>query len=473
MVDEGSFQEYDMFVVHRCNNFGMGKNKVLGDSVVCGSATIDGRLVFLFSQDFTVNGGSLSKVHSEKVCKIMDMAMKVGAPLIGILDSGGARVQEGVDSLAGYGDIFVRNVRASGVIPQISAIMGPSAGGAVYSPAITDFIAINDKNSFMFVTGPKVVKTVLGEVISTEDLGGAVVHTTKSGVAQFHTKSEEDTLDLIRDLLSYIPSNNRGKSPVFKCDDDPYRESPMLNDIVPENANKPYNMHTVLMEVLDNGEFFEVAKSYAPNILVGFGRLNGKAVGVVANQPSYLAGCLDINSSVKGARFVRFCDSFNIPLAVFVDVPGFMPGSVQEHGGIIRNGAKLMYAFSEATVPRVTVILRKAYGGAYIVMNSRHLYADTVVAWPSAEIAVMGSKGAVEIIFRREANSSDNPEEVIKTREAEFQEKFANPYDAAEKGYIDGVIMPEDTRAFLVTAFERLENKKEKLPWKKHGNIPL
>ena len=473
LLDEGSFIEYDMFATHRCTNFGMEKEKILGDSVITGSGTIDGKLVFLYAQDFTVNGGSLSLIHSEKTCKIMDMAMNVKAPVIGLLDSGGARVQEGVDSLAGYGNIFVRNVMASGVIPQLSAILGPCAGGAVYSPAITDFIAINSQNSFMFVTGPKVVKTVLHEDITTENLGGAKVHTTKSGVAHFFTQGEDNTLDTIKTLLGYIPSNNQEQSPIIETSDDPNRDCPLLNDIVPENPNKPYNMHTVIKEIFDDGEFLEVAKNYAQNIIVGFARLNGQSIGIVANQPSFLAGCLDINSSIKAARFVRFCDSFNIPLVALEDVPGFMPGSVQEHNGIIRNGAKLMFAFAEATVPKVTIILRKAYGGAYIVMNSRHLYADAVFAWPTSEIAVMGSKGAVEIIFRREAMKSKNPQEVMSEREKQYQDMFANPYDAASKGYVDGVIMPNETRTYLIKTLERLKNKKRTLPKKKHGNIPL
>ena len=473
LLDADSFVEYDKLTLHRCTNFGMEKNRILGDSVITGSGTIFGRLVYVFAQDFTVNGGSLSLVHAEKICKILDMAMSVKAPVIGLLDSGGARVQEGIDSLAGYGNIFVRNVMASGVIPQLSAILGPCAGGAVYSPAITDFIAINDKNSFMFVTGPKVVKTVLHEDISTADLGGADVHTSKSGVAHFHTDGEAETLDTLKTLISYIPSSYKEKPPVYQSVDSPLRDCPTLNEIIPENPNKPYNMHEVIGEIFDGGEFFEVAASFAPNIIVGFARLDGKTCGVVANQPAYLAGCLDINSSVKGARFVRFCDCFNIPLAVLEDVPGFMPGSVQEHGGIIRNGAKLMYAFSEATVPKVTIILRKAYGGAYIVMNSRHLFADIVAAWPTSEIAVMGAKGAVEIIFRREAMASDNPKQVLKKRQEEYSQKFENPYDAAAKGYIDSVIMPSETRKFLIQTFERLENKDRKIPQKKHGNIPL
>jgi len=473
LLDKKSFMESDMFALHSCTNFGMEKNRVLGDSVVTGYGKINGKLVYVFSQDFTVNGGSLSKVHADKICKIMDEALKVGAPVIGLLDSGGARVQEGIDSLAGFGDIFVRNVRASGVIPQISAILGPCAGGAVYSPAITDFTIINNENSFMFVTGPKVVKTVLHEDITTENLGGPGVHTQKSGVAQFKTHGEEDTLNTIKELVGFLPSNNREISSINECTDDMNRLCPELEKIVPENPNKAYDMKKIIAQIVDEGEFFEVSKDFARNIIIGYARLNGNTVGFVANQPSYLAGCLDINSSIKAARFVRFCDSFNIPLVVLEDVPGFMPGSTQEHNGIIRNGAKLMYAFAEATVPKITLILRKAYGGAYIVMNSRHLYADRVVAWPGAEIAVMGAKGAVEILFRKASGSMENPQEFLDEKEQEYKEKFANPYDAAAKGYIDGVIMPTESRNFLIKTLESLKNKKESLPNKKHGNIPL
>ena len=393
--------------------------------------------------------------------------------MIGLLDSGGARVQEGIDSLAGFGEIFVRNVMASGVIPQISTILGPCAGGAVYSPAITDFTIMNHENSFMFITGPKVVKTVLHEDISTEDLGGANVHMRKSGVAQFKGEGEQDTLDRVRSLLSYIPSNFRQAPPQRQNNDPVDRKTNSFEELVPENVNKGYDIKKVITEIVDEGEFLEVSKDFARNIVVGLARMNGKSVGIVANQPAYLAGCLDINASVKGARFVRFCDSFNIPLVVLEDVPGFMPGSTQEHGGIIRNGAKLMYAFAEATVPKITLILRKAYGGAYIVMNSRHLYADRVVAWPTAEIAVMGSKGAVEILFRRASKEQAEPEAFMAAKEKEYQEKFANPYDAASKSYIDGVILPADTRAYLINTLEQLKDKKVELPAKKHGNIPL
>ncbi len=473
LLDEGSFAEMDMFVTHNCVNFGMEKSKILGDSVVTGSGKIAGRLVYLFAQDFTVNGGSLSKVHADKICKVMDEAMKVGAPVIGLLDSGGARVQEGIDSLAGFGEIFVRNVMASGVIPQISAILGPCAGGAVYSPAITDFTIMNNENAFMFITGPKVVKTVLHEEISTEDLGGANIHMRKSGVAQFKGEGEQDTLDHVKSLLSYIPSNFKQAAPSQECSDPVDREINSFAELVPENVNKGYDIKKVIAEIVDDGEFLEVSKDFARNIVVGYARMNGKSVGIVANQPAFLAGCLDINASVKAARFVRFCDSFNIPLLVLEDVPGFMPGSTQEHGGIIRNGAKLMYAFAEATVPKITLILRKAYGGAYIVMNSRHLFADRVVAWPMAEIAVMGAKGAVEILFRRASTEQEDPEAFMAGKEREYREKFANPYDAASKSYIDGVILPSDTRAFLISTLEQLEGKKSNLPAKKHGNIPL
>ncbi len=473
LLDEGSFSEMDMFVTHNCHNFGMENDKTIGDSVVTGSGMIDGRLVYLFAQDFTVSGGSLSKVHADKICKIMDEAMKVGAPVIGLLDSGGARVQEGIDSLAGFGEIFVRNVMASGVIPQISTILGPCAGGAVYSPAITDYVIMNNENSFMFITGPKVVKTVLFEDITTEDLGGADVHMQKSGVSHFKGEGEQDTLDHIKYLLSYIPSNFRETPPEYECTDPIDRKNVGFEDMIPDNINKGYDIRDVITEVVDDNEFFEVSRDFARNIVIGYARMNGKTVGIVANQPAFLAGCLDINASVKAARFVRFCDSFNIPLLVFEDVPGFMPGSTQEHNGIIRNGAKLMYAFAEATVPKVTLILRKAYGGAYIVMNSRHLYADRVVAWPSAEIAVMGSKGAVEILFRRASKDQEDPKAFLAEKEAEYKEKFANPYDAASKSYIDGVILPSETRTYLIKTLEQLANKEAEIPAKKHGNIPL
>ncbi|HOE90358.1 MAG TPA: acyl-CoA carboxylase subunit beta [Candidatus Cloacimonadota bacterium] len=473
LVDQDSFEEFDMFVTHECTNFGMEKSKVLGDGVVTGCATIDGRLVYIFSQDFTVFGGSLSKTYAEKICKVMDMAMKVGAPVIGLNDSGGARIQEGVDALAGYAEIFWRNVQASGVIPQISAILGPCAGGAVYSPAITDFVLMDKKNSYMFVTGPKVVKTVLNETISTEDLGGARVHASKSGVAQFLTENEEETLTLIKKLVSFLPSNNMENPPRIACIDPVTRLCDNLATLIPDNPNKPYDIYEVIKSIADDGDFLEVAKQYAQNIVVGYVRLNGQTIGVVANQPKVLAGVLDINASVKASRFVRFCDAFNIPLLVLEDVPGFLPGSNQEHNGIIRHGAKLLYAFAEATVPKITVILRKAYGGAYCVMNSRHMRADVVYAWPSAEIAVMGPQGAVEIIFRKEVKEAENPTQVLKQKEEEYRNKFANPYSAASKGYVDDIIEPARTRVRLIRAFEMLATKKDSNPPRKHGNIPL
>lgn len=473
LVDTDSFEEFDLFVQHQCTNFGMEKYKHSGDGVVTGSATINERLVYIFAQDFTVFGGSLSKTYAEKICKVMDMALKNGCPLIGLNDSGGARIQEGVDALAGYAEIFWRNVMSSGVIPQISAILGPCAGGAVYSPAITDFVIMDKKSSYMFVTGPKVVKTVLNETVSTEDLGGAAVHASKSGVAHFVSNSEEEAILIVKKLLSYLPSNNMEDPPYFPTHDPINRMCDDLNDLVPENANKPYDMLDLINCIVDDGEFLQVATSFAQNILVGFARMNGHPVGIVANQPKVLAGVLDINASIKGARFVRFCDSFNIPLIVLEDVPGFLPGTSQEHGGIIRNGAKLLYAFAEATVPKITVIVRKAYGGAYCVMNSRHMRADLVYAWPTAEIAVMGPKGAVEVIFRKEAMASEDPKKTLLEREEEYRDKFANPYNAAERGYIDDIIEPARTRFRLIRALEMLANKQDSIPPRKHGNIPL
>ncbi len=473
LVDSESFEEFDAFVLHRCTDFGMEKSMIPGDGVITGCASIDGRPVFLFAQDFTVHGGSLSKAHAEKICKIMDMAMKMGYPLIGLNDSGGARVQEGIDSLAGYGDIFLRNVMASGVIPQISAIMGPCAGGAVYSPAITDFIFMNQQSSYMFVTGPKVVKTVLNEDVTIEELGGAEVHASRSGVAQFITKDERETLALIRKLLSFLPSNNLEDPPRVTTKDDVKRRGEKLNSLIPEDPNKPYDIFEIVTTIVDDGDFLEVSRNFAQNVVVGFARFNGYPVGIIANQPKIMAGALDINASVKAARFVHFCDSFNIPLVVLQDVPGFMPGTNQEHGGIIRHGAKLMYAFAEATVPKVTIILRKSYGGAYIVMNSRHLRADLVYAWPTAEIAVMGAKGAVEIVFRKEAKEAENTEEFLNSKESEYRDKFFNPYRAAEKGYIDDIIEPATTRFRIIRALEMLASKKDTNPPRKHGNIPL
>jgi len=473
LLDPGSFDEFDMFVVHNCTNFGIDQQKYFGDGVVTGTGTIDGRPVCVFAQDFTVFGGSLSRTYAEKICKMMDMAMKIGVPLIGLNDSGGARIQEGVDALAGYAEIFWRNVQSSGVIPQISAILGPCAGGAVYSPAITDFIFMNNANSYMFVTGPKVVKTVLNEDITTEDLGGAMVHASKSGVAHFTSETEQDTLAQIRRLLTFLPSNNMEDPPRISCMDPIDRLCENLDTLIPENPNKPYDIYEVISSIADERDFMEVAQHFAQNIIVGFIRLNGSTIGVVANQPKVLAGVIDINASIKAARFVRFCDAFNVPLLVLEDVPGFLPGSHQEHNGIIRNGAKLLYAFAEATVPKVTVIVRKAYGGAYCVMNSRHMRADVVYGWPMAEIAVMGPQGAVEIVFKKEVKNATNPAEMLKEKEQEYKDAFANPYAAASKGYIDDIIIPSRTRYRLIRAFEMLATKKESNPPRKHGNIPL
>ena len=472
LLDEGSFNEVGAFVMHRSNDFGMEKQRFLGDGVVTGYGTINGRLVYVFSQDFTVFGGSLSETHAEKICKIMDLALKNGAPVIGLNDSGGARIQEGVVSLGGYADIFYRNTIASGVIPQLSAIMGPCAGGAVYSPAITDFIGMVENTSYMFVTGPNVVKTVTNEEVTSEQLGGASVHSSKSGVAHFSYANEIECLSGLKALLSYMPQNCEEKAPALNYQiGDEQRE--VLKDIVPDNANQPYDMREVIDGIVDEGSFLEVHKNFAENIVVGFARLAGRSIGIVANNPAFLAGVLDVHSSTKGARFVRFCDAFNIPLLVLEDVPGFLPGTDQEWNAIITNGAKLLYAFSEATVPRVTVITRKAYGGAYDVMNSKHIGADMNFAWPGAEIAVMGAKGAAEIIFKKEITNADNPEMAWKEKEAEYAEKFANPYRAAERGFIDEVIMPEETRKKLISSFKMLENKVANLPKKKHGNIPL
>lgn len=472
LFDKGSFQEIGMFVNHRCNNFGMDQQKVLGDGVITGFGSVNSRLIYVFSQDFTVFGGSLSETHAEKICKIMDMAVANGAPLIGLNDSGGARIQEGVNSLGGYADIFYRNVMASGVVPQISAIMGPCAGGAVYSPAITDFIIMVKNSSYMFVTGPNVVKTVTNESVSSEDLGGASAHSTKSGVTQLVADNDLDCIEKVKQLLSYLPQNNREKPEILSYE---FKDEsrPKLNDIIPESSTQPYDIKAVLAELCDPESFFEVQSDYAENIVVGFCRIAGRSVGVIANQPYSLAGVLDVNASKKGARFVRFCDSFNIPLLVLVDVPGFLPGTDQEWNGIITNGAKLLYAFSEATVPSITVITRKAYGGAYDVMNSKHIGADLNYAWPTAEIAVMGAKGASEIIFRKEISTAENPEEKLLEKEKEYAEKFAHPYRAAERGFIDEVIMPSDTRKRLIAGYDALENKAKKIPYKKHGNIPL
>lgn len=471
-LDEGSFEEMGILVTHRTTDFGMDKEMYYGDGVVTGYGTVNGRLVYVFAQDFTVFGGALSETHAEKICKVMDLAMKVGAPIIGLNDSGGARIQEGVKSLGGYADIFYRNVQASGVIPQISAIMGPCAGGAVYSPAMTDFIVMVEETSYMFVTGPNVVKTVTNETVTSEELGGASTHAVKSGVAHKTSNNDATCLDDIRNLLDYLPQNNKETTPLlpYKLDDET-REA--LSGIVPDNPNKPYDMHDVINGIIDGDSFYEIHKDYAENIITGFARLGGRSIGIIANQPMFLAGVLDVNSSTKAARFTRFCDSFNIPLLVLVDVPGFLPGTDQEWSGIIMHGAKLLYALSEATVPRVTVITRKAYGGAYDVMNSKHIGADFNFAWPSAEIAVMGAKGASEIIFRREIASADDPETKLKEKEAEYADKFANPYRAAKRGFIDEVILPKDTRRKLLKTFAMLETKEVQIPWKKHGNIPL
>jgi propionyl-CoA carboxylase beta chain len=472
-LDKGSFREIDAFVTHRTTDFGLEKQKYLSDSVVTGWGTIDGRLIYIFSQDFTVFGGSLGEAHAGKICKIMDMAMKNGAPVIGLNDSGGARIQEGVISLGGYADIFLRNTLASGVIPQISVIMGPCAGGAVYSPALTDFIIMVRNSSYMFVTGPEVVKAVTHEEVSFEELGGASVHSEISGVCHMAADSEADALYLIRKLLSYLPQNNMEDPPYMPNGDDPLRMDEALDKIIPDDAGKPYDMKDVIHRIVDDGQFYEIHEAYAANIVVGFARLGGHTVGIVANQPAVLAGVLDINSSEKAARFVRFCDAFNIPLITFVDVPGFLPGTGQEHGGIIRSGAKLLYAYCEATVPKLTVVTRKAYGGAYDVMSSKHIRGDVNLAWPSAEIAVMGPDGAVNIIFRKELAQAKEPIERKAELVEEYRRKFANPYVAASRGYIDDVIEPRETRPRLINALEMLSNKRDHNPAKKHGCIPL
>jgi propionyl-CoA carboxylase beta chain len=477
LLDKGSFEEIDLLVEHRSHDFNLDKQKYLGDGVVAGSGTIEGRLVFVFSQDFTVFGGSLSEAHAEKICKIMDMAMKVEAPIIGLNDSGGARIQEGVVSLGGYADIFLRNTLASGVIPQISAVMGPCAGGAVYSPAITDFTLMVKNTSYMFVTGPNVVKTVTREDVSFDELGGAITHATKSGVAHFACEDEKQCLGHIRKLLSYIPQNWREKSPVKVSSDSPVRQEEALNSIIPDNSSKAYNMKELIRLVVDKDEndssFFEIHELFAPNLIVGFARLDGKPVGIIANQPSKISGVLDIDSAVKGARFIRFCDAFNIPLVVFEDVPGFMPGTYQEWRGIIKHGAKLLFAFCEATVPKITVITRKAYGGAYDVMNSKHVRGDFNFAWPSAEIAVMGPHAAAEIIFKNEIEKAQDPQKALEAMVEEYRQKFANPYIAAARGYVDDVIEPSETRIKLVRCLKILETKFDTNPKKKHDNIPL
>ncbi len=473
LIDEGSFVEMDRFVVHRCLDFGMQDQKIPGDGIITGHGRIDGRLIFLFAQDFTVFGGSLSETNASKVCKIMDLALKTGSPVIGLNDSGGARIQEGVASLAGYADIFLRNTLASGVIPQISAIMGPCAGGAVYSPAITDFVFMVKDTSYMFITGPDVIKTVTHEEVSKEELGGAMTHNSVSGIAHFASENDQSCLSMIRDLFSYLPSNNADDPPFVETTDDPARTAESLLSLVPEDPNLPYDIKVLISEVVDDRKFFEVQSHFALNIVIGFARLGGRTVGIVANQPAHLAGTLDINASVKGARFVRFCDCFNIPLIVFEDVPGFLPGADQEYNGIIKHGAKLLYAFAEATVPKITVITRKSYGGAYCVMASKHIRTDFNFAYPTAEIAVMGPEGAVNIIYKREIAKAKDPEALRKQMIQEYREKFASPYIAAERGFIDEVIEPQYTRSKLITALAALENKRDKNPPKKHGNIPL
>jgi acetyl-CoA carboxylase carboxyltransferase component len=473
LVDPGSFMEFDKFVTHRIYDFGMAEKKILGDGVVTGVAKVNGRDVALFAHDFTVFGGTLSEAFGSKVIKIMDLALKLGIPIIGLNDSGGARIQEGVVSLAAYAEIFWRNTQASGVIPQISAIMGPCAGGAVYSPALTDFIFMVKGTSYMFITGPEVVKTVTHEEVTFEDLGGAEIHATKSGIAHFIYKTDQECLDGIKILLSYLPPNNLEEPPRLKSNDDPDRENPELNEIIPEDPNKPYLMKKIILTVFDEGSFFEVHKDYAPNIIIGFARLDGRVVGVVAQEPSFLAGALDIHSSIKAARFIRFCDCFNIPIITFEDVPGFLPGTDQEHGGIIKHGAKLLYAYCEATVPKITVITRKSYGGAYCVLGSKQVRADINLAWPTAELAVMGPEGAVNIIFRKEISEAENPQELRQKLIEEYRNKFANPYVAASRGYIDEIIEPQRTRKVLIKYLKLLETKRERTPPRKHGNIPL
>ncbi|PKP55520.1 methylmalonyl-CoA carboxyltransferase [Candidatus Atribacteria bacterium HGW-Atribacteria-1] len=473
LLDKDSFVELDLLVEHRCNNFGMDKVEAPGEGVVTGYGTIDGRLIYVFAQDFTVIGGSLGEMHAKKICKVLDMAMKMGAPCIGINDSGGARIQEGVDSLSGYGQLFYRNTIASGVIPQISIIVGPAAGGAVYSPAIMDFVFMVKNVGIMHITGPDVIRAVTGEVVTSEKLGGAMTHNRKSGVAHFAAENEEEVYQMVRKMMGYLPSNNMETPPSVECKDDPNRMEEALLNIVPTDPNKPYEMRDIIRYIVDEGDFFESHPYFATNILTGFARLNGQSIGIIANQPKVLAGCLDIDASDKAARFIRFCDAFNIPILTLVDVPGFLPGTAQEYGGIIRHGAKLLYAYSEATVPKVTLIVRKSYGGAYLAMCSRDLRADQVIAWPTAEIAVMGSQGAANIIFRKEIAKADNPEKVRQEKIDEFQQKFSNPYEAAKRGYVDMVIDPRETRPRLITTFEMLSTKKESRPAKKHGNFPV
>jgi len=473
LLDKDSFVELDMLVEHRCSNFGMDKVEAPGEGVVTGYGTINERLIYVFAQDFTVIGGSLGEMHAKKICKVLDMAMKMGAPCIGINDSGGARIQEGVDSLSGYGQLFYRNTIASGVIPQISIIVGPAAGGAVYSPAIMDFVFMVKNIGIMHITGPDVIKAVTGEVVTSEKLGGAMTHNRKSGVAHFAAENEEEVYQMVRKMMGFLPSNNIETPPSIECKDDPNRMEEALLNIVPTDPNKPYEMKEVIRYIVDEGDFFESHPYFATNMLTGFARLNGQSIGIIANQPKILAGCLDIDASDKAARFIRFCDAFNIPILTFVDVPGFLPGTAQEYGGIIRHGAKLLYAYSEATVPKITLIVRKSYGGAYLAMCSRDLGADQVIAWPTAEIAVMGSQGAANIIFRKEIAKADNPEKVRQEKIDEFQLKFSNPYEAAKRGYVDMVIDPRETRPRLITTFEMLSTKRETRPAKKHGNFPV
>lgn len=473
LLDEGSFVEIDAFLQHRCTEFDMAKTEAPGEGVVTGYGTVDGRLVYVYAQDFTVIGGSLGEMHAKKICKVMDMAMKMGAPIIGMNDSGGARIQEGLDALSGFGEIFYRNTRASGVIPQISIIMGPCAGGAVYSPAITDFVFMVEKTSQMFITGPQVIETVTGEKVTSEELGGADAQMSKSGVAHFKAANDEECLAKVKRLLSFLPSNNLSDAPVYECTDDLNRLSDKLTTIVPDDANKAYDVKEVICEIVDNADFFEIQEGFAQNMVIGFARMNGNTVGIVANQPKVMAGSLDVDSSDKAARFVRFCDSFNIPIVTFTDVPGYLPGVTQEHNGIIRHGAKLLFAYSEATVPLINVILRKAYGGAYIAMSSKHLGADMVYAWPTAEIAVMGPDGAANIIFKKDIAAAENPIEMRQDKINEYKEKFANPYEAAKRGYVDDVIEPDSTRPRIIAALEMLASKRDSLPAKKHGNIPV
>ncbi len=471
--DEGTFIELDAFIQHRCTNFGMEKEELPAESVITGYGKVEGRLVYAFAQDFTIFGGSLGEMHAKKICKVMDMALKVGCPLVGLNDSGGARIQEGVDSLSAYGDIFFRNTRCSGVIPQISAIMGPCAGGAVYSPAITDFVFMVDQTSQMFITGPQVIKTVTGEEISAEGLGGAMAHNSVSGCAQFVSSNDENCLDEIRRLLSFLPSNNLEKAPVFAFEGDLNEKIDELNEIIPDNANKAYDMHTIIKKLIDDEDYMEYQAHYSKNIITCFARINGKSVGIIANQPSVMAGCLDMNAADKCAKFVRTCDAFNIPLLTIVDVPGFLPGVKQEHDGIIRHGAKILYAYSEATVPQVTLITRKAYGGAYVAMSSKSIGADTVLAWPTAEIAVMGVAGAVNILFRNEIKAAGDAKEKTKELSEQYSKEIANPYQAAKRGLVDDIIEPSTSRQRIIDAFNMLEGKRDKLPAKKHGNIPL